>query len=243
MSTRPQEPSSVNIELTDSQNFFNSMRTRLKFLRGVYLLYTIAFIPAILNLILLKNLDDYKEFVDNYPGVLCISAFISIVLSLMLALSKIVARKQPVNVIAYIIFVIVFAYTMGGLGVFYGKSGMLIFTIMLGVNALALLTYSYIVQTRFVLKEAIFFVVGFLIITVIAFRFRYNEKVIANIVSFIFALFISTIIMCASEFMTENKNFTMLPNDYIMGSMKLMTVMPLIEEFTVYDSMVGPAHK
>lgn len=227
----------ADLQLTDSQNFFTPRDVRMQFLRGTFNVYLLIFVPTLIALLVLWNSESYKDFTEENVWLFVACAVISLLSSLLLALSKIAARKKGLAYILYVVFILTFAHVVAYLITTQFYQTWVILILMLISNAIALRVYLFIVTKRFRLKEAIFIVVGFLLVPLIAFRFIYKAHLVTDVLSFFITLLISLIIMCASEFMCENKNFDMLPDDYVMGAMKIMTIAPLIAEFMNYEPM------
>ena len=240
MPSKPKDKSTVSLKLTDSQNLLHAPRRRLRFLKGVYAMYTLALMPAILSLLLTEYWDDYGKFMYEYPVFFWIGTLGALATSFSLALSKILARKKPLNYILYAVFAICLMLMFSGFAdrPFKYEFRMILLT-QAAFNGLALFLYSLIANKGFVTIEAIFFVLGFLLLPSVCLKFAFGDEDcdIPIILFGLIVLFFSSIIMFASEFMCENKNFTMLPDDYIMGAMRLMLIVPLFEDFMEFEPM------
>ena len=130
----------------------------------------------------------------------------------------------------FILFKLSLGWTFAGMAELGNKANMLIILTFLIVNAFSLFLYTIFAQKKFLVKEAVFFVVGFLLIPILFFSFIFSNKYKEIAVISTVVLLISLFIVFASQLMVRNKDFVLLTDDYIMGAMWLITIFPLISQ-------------
>ena len=221
---------SFEIAPTASQNFFVERKTRIIFLRGVFALYTFTFLPCLLGLLALTLQSGFSDLFVTFPFITWVSGGVSMLIGFSLSYSKILSRKIPINVLLFIIFSISFALFTSGLTFVIKESTVLIALIYLITNGLAIFVYSLTVKEYFKFRDAAFVVLMFLLLPLFVFGFYLRTELVSVTTLFIAAITISILILYFSQIMCKNRNFTMLPTDYIMGCMKLICVIPLLSE-------------
>ena len=231
MSEKKSSDYSENIpnELRVSQNPLIDANERINFMQGVFFLYTITFLPSIGLLKIWKVDPENNYFTNNYFIAIIISIITFLVLSFTLSYSKIAARKKPVNYILFAACVIFLAITNRALFDYFGKF-VVISLLYLLFNAIGLLIYSYITNNEFKMQYALGCGMGLVLMPFTYYLYWYRQEIVGIMIGLVAILLISLLIVYTTQMMIYNKSFMMLPDDFIMGAMRLITIIPLIPD-------------
>jgi hypothetical protein len=220
--------SSLNFELRESQNFFREKKVQLSFLRGTFLLYTLTLLPSVILILILYEFKLFKERVSNGLAEIFIAVMVGAICSYALGFSKIIARKFPVNYILYAVFVLSLMYTSVATGLNFEKFHPEVLFVMEFANGFGLLVYVLIAQKEFDPKTAFMVASCFQFVCLINFGFVFST-IIPTIMIYSLMSFVYLAIATFGAFsIVKNRNFDMLPSDYILGCLKIITVFPLV---------------
>ena len=232
MKVKIDRPDMAEMELNESENFFYSKKTRKEFIDGCLTLYLISFIPALILTLLVYTNTSFKKYIKEQNTFIILCSVLTIALGFGLSYSKILARKFPFNYLLYFIYTLSYAFVIAAIAEEYSKKKGLCFISLFFGQALGMFIYSKRGAKEFLFKFAIFYSGAFLLILCIALGFAF-QKIWTDIVIFtILALFVTGFILYAMESVVKNKSFLMLPDDYIMGCMKMCVLLPLLQEIS-----------
>ena len=223
------KPSTSQVNLSYSQNPLYSKTDRISLLKGSFGLYMMSFFPALISSIITLNSRELRRTIPKYPKLVIFFSVCAGFLAVGLSFSKRMSRKRPFNVLLFIMYMFSVAVLAAGVEVSFGKIS-IIALIYLVTNSLAMLVYILTVEDTFLIKHSVFYVLGFLLIPLITLSIVYRKLIVYVISFYITTFFISLIILYASQAMVRNSSFEMLPDDYIMGAMRLVVILPLIPD-------------
>jgi len=229
--------SSLNFELRESQNFFREKKVQLSFLRGTFLLYTLTLLPSSLLILILYEYKTTKDRVSKGLAEIFIAIMVGAICSYALGFSKIVSRKFPINYILYAIFIISLMYTSVATALNFEKYHPEVLFIMAFANGLGLLVYVWIAQKEYDPKIAFMVASCFQFVCLINFGYVFSKTIFAILLYSLIAFIFLAMVTFGAFSLIKNKNFDMLPSDYILGCLKLITVFPLISDIVVDENI------
>ena len=219
---------SLYMEPRDSQNFFKTSEVKSNFLQRSLFLYLLIVSPAAVGTFSIFMHKESKNFVKQNALISLICGVVSLIVGLILGMSKIVARKRPINYIFFAIFVATQNYAWVGLATRYEFLELEVLFAFFFINAFTLYFYVCIVKESFDWRHSFWFCFIALVATAAVVKIVFERSIIHIAGYFLLATVVSFIIAMGSGRMILNPDFNLLPNDYIMGSMKILSVVPLI---------------
>lgn len=221
-------PENSEIELRSSQNLFSHQKTQNQFITISYLLYTITFLPSLTATILTKYNPDFKSYIKSQNYLIIISFVIVLLIGYGQSFSKILARKYPVNFLLYFFYIICLSFLFAKISEEFCYEKIFVFLLFLISNGISCFLFCFFNQGFFFVKYCVGFVFGVLLVLQIVLGLVFNEIVIFVFSCGFFVFGISVFVMVAMECLSKNKNFLLLPDDYIMGCMKMAMLVPLL---------------
>ncbi len=97
-----------NIELTNSQNFFKTETTKIKFIQKCYALYFVYFLIAFVFVTVFKEAKVHKKSQNPLFLIIASTIFVLTLLSLSFAIS--IARRYLINYLVLFINILSFSY-------------------------------------------------------------------------------------------------------------------------------------
>lgn len=232
MKIKLDRPNMQEMELNASQNFFYSKKTRKKFINGSLTLYLISYIPALTLTFLVYKNTSFKKYIKEQNTFIIICSILTISLSFGLSYSKILARKFPLNYFLYFLYIFCFAFVIAGIAEEYSKIKMLAFICIFFSQAFGMFIYGRVGSERFLMKFGLFYSTAFVLISFLGLVFAFGAS-FREIGAFsVLGILVSGFILYAMESVVKNKGFLMLPDDYIMGCMKMCALLPLLENIS-----------
>ena len=222
-------PDKSEMELNESQNFLNSSKSQKNLITYSYLLYTITFIPSLFSILLVKYNKDFKKFIKDEDYLLIACFAIILVIGLSLAFSKILSRKYPFNYLIYFFYCFCLSFLFAGIAEEFSKKKSLFFIIFMIAQGFTCFLYS-LISKNFLFKHCIIFVFSILLFVDLFLCVIYDDYVVFIVSMSFMVFFISSFIIFAMECLAQNKNFLLLPDDYIMACMKMSMVLPMLAE-------------
>jgi len=229
--------SSLNFELRESQNFFREKKVQLSFLRGTFLLYSLTMLPSSILILILYEFKSTKEQVSKGLAEIFIAIMLGAICSYALGFSKIVSRKFPLNYILYAMFVITLMYTSVAAALNFEKYHPEVIFIMSFANGIGLLAYVWIAKKEYEPKSALMVSSCFQFVCLINFGYVFSHIIVAILVYSLVSYLLLVIVIFGAFSIIKNRNFDMLPSDYILGCLKLITIFPLISDLIVDDDL------
>ena len=229
-------PSQSNVALNASQNFFNNKKDRLVFTKGSFIFYTISFFPMVISSLWVYIDRSMGDIMLRNPKLPLLGGIFGIAFCFILAYSKIASRKFPYSYILLALYVICFSVMFAGIEATFPIFAVSLTTLLIA-NGLGITFYAIITKTDFRFHQAFICAFGALLMPLLFLLYYFDTDRTMIIGEFIAILLLSCLLIHTSKVMVLNKNFEMLPNDYIMGSMRLVAIIPLIPDM-MFDGSV-----
>lgn len=228
------------LQLRVSQNPLVSPVERISLLKGVFLLYFMTFIPSLLLVALWRDADCNNNFTAKFLIIVLISGAGFLALSFALSYSKIAARKWPYNYIMFVSAVLFLAVANRALLDLFGNF-VLIALLYLLFNAAGLLIYVLFSSTEFKMFHGMAFGLGAVLVPFMFSMILFRSHLVQIFAGLAAVVLILMLIVYTTQLMVHNRSFMMLPDDYIMGAMRIITIIPLIPDIFASDGVTGDA--
>lgn len=151
-----------------NRSTFEERQSNMAYLRGLYSMFSLHLIIAVLWCAWAKGSDKLGNFILSHPWLAIISGLIALII-LLVCLFSAASRDSPLNAILYVLFTITFAYAVSYL-VLKDKSGLVWFTLcVLTAIAIAFALYAVFSSNYLQSLTAILFIIGAGLLVVIIF--------------------------------------------------------------------------
>jgi hypothetical protein len=227
--------SSLDLELRESQNFFRSKEVQLSFLRKTFLLYTLTFFPAVFIAVIIDVEVKDGIYAKAKTVYLIIAGAVALGTGCALGFSKILSRMKPLSFLIYGLFIASLTSIGAAASVKYKEHHPELQFFMLFANGLGLTAYSIFANNNFSPKNGFYTGLFLQFICLVSFSF-YFFKIILSVMAYSLVSLIVLVTVAFGSFgLVQNRNFDLLPSDYIFGCMKMITILPLIKEAVAED--------
>lgn len=194
---------------------------RLGFIRKVYGILSFQLLLTTISCIIAMISSSAKLFFVSHKGVLLLTCFLVLSISLIVSCFPNLFRIVPLNYILLLIFTLAESYLVACLCAFSKPEIVFMAATMTFVMVFALTLYAINTQTDFTIKGGLLFILSAAVLLLIIFSCFVRNRLIDVIISLICVVLFSFYLIYDTQLIIGKKQDLYQVDDYILGALNL----------------------